>query len=64
MNTRDQALLDKQLRWLNPARRRGGARLLATAAVLLAGITFGGSMFAYASHPRPIASPESIVETW
>jgi hypothetical protein len=56
MNERDQELLDKQLQRINPRRRSEGVMVMAILAVFLAGMTFGGFLFAYKSQPMRVAS--------
>jgi hypothetical protein len=59
MDQRDQELLDKQLRGLNPSPRNDGVMVLAFFAVFLAGATLGGFLFAYKSEPTQIASNDA-----
>jgi hypothetical protein len=59
MDRRDQKLLDKQLRRINPAPRNDGVIAFAVLAVFFAGMAFGGFMFAYKSEPIQIASNDA-----
>jgi hypothetical protein len=59
MDQRDQELLDKQLRRLNPSPRNDGVIVLAILAVFFAGITLGGFLSAYKSEPMQIASNDA-----
>jgi hypothetical protein len=45
MDRRDQELLDKQLRRVQPVRANDGTMILAIVAVFLAGVTLGGFLF-------------------
>ena len=56
MNQRDQELLDKQLRWLNPAPRNAGVMVVAIVAIFCVGIALGDSLFAHESDPMNIVS--------
>ena len=58
MEQRDQELLDKQLRRLNPP-RSDGVMILAILAVFFAGMALGGFLFAYKSEPMQIASTDA-----
>jgi hypothetical protein len=58
MNQRDQELLDKQLRRLNPP-RSDGVMILAILAVFFAGMALGGFLFPYKSEAMPIASNDA-----
>jgi hypothetical protein len=58
MDRRDQELLDKQLRRLNPP-RRDSVMILAILAVFFAGMAFGGFLFPYKSEPMQIASNDA-----
>jgi hypothetical protein len=58
MDQRDQELLDKQLRRLNPP-RSDGVMILAILAVFFAGMALGGFLFAYKSEPMQIASNDA-----
>ncbi len=51
MNQRDQELLDKQLRHLNPYPRSDSVMMLAILAVFFAGMALGSFLFAYESQP-------------
>jgi hypothetical protein len=55
MDQRDQELLDKQLRQLNPSPRSDGVLILAMLAVFCIGVALGGFLFAYKSEPVQIA---------
>ena len=59
MDQRDQELLDKQLRHLNPYPRSDGVMMLAILAVFFAGMAFGGFLFPYKSEPMQIASNDA-----
>lgn len=59
MDQRDQELLDKQLRGINPSPRNDGVLILAIVAVFLAGIILGGFLSAYKSEPMQIASNDA-----
>jgi hypothetical protein len=64
MNQRDQELLDKQLRHLNPYRRSDSIMMLAIPAVFFAGMALGSFLFAYESQPLQIAlndAPHTIL---
>jgi hypothetical protein len=61
MNQRDQELLDKQLRGLNPSPRSDGVMALAVLAVFFAGMALGGSLFTYKSEPVQIASNDATL---
>jgi hypothetical protein len=56
MDRRDQELLEKQLRQLNPPPRHDGMAILVLVAVLLAGIALGGIWFGHPHEPMRIAS--------
>jgi len=56
MNQRDQELLEKQLRQLNPSVRSDGVMILATVAVFFSGMALGGFLFAHQNEPVQIAS--------
>jgi hypothetical protein len=58
MDRRDQELLEKQLRRLNPP-RSDGVMILAILAVFFAGMALGGFLFAYKSEPMQIASNDA-----
>jgi hypothetical protein len=58
MDQRDQELLEKQLRRLNPP-RSDGVMTLAILAVFFAGMALGGFLFAYRSEPMQIASNDA-----
>jgi hypothetical protein len=58
MGQRDQKLLDKQLRRLNPP-RSDGVMILAILAVFFAGMALGGFLFPYKSEPMLIASNDA-----
>ena len=51
MDQRDQELLDKQLRQLNPSPRSDSVMMLAILTVFFAGMALGGFLFAYKSEP-------------
>ena len=51
MDRRDQELLDKQLKRFQRPARRDGLMVVAVAGVFLAGLTVGGSLFAYRRPP-------------
>ena len=64
MDQRDQELLDKQLRQLNPSPRSDSVMMLAILAVFFAGMALGGFLFAYESEPVQIAlndAPHAIL---
>jgi hypothetical protein len=61
MDPRDQALLDKQLRRLNPAPRNDGVLMLAIVAVFFVGIMVGGFLFAHGGDPLQIASNPATI---
>ena len=52
MNRRDQELLEKQLRWLNPSPRRDGALAFAMLMIFVAGISVGGAFFAHENNNK------------
>lgn len=56
MNGRDQELLSRQMRRLQPPSRRDGLIVVALVVAFLAGLTAGG-VFSFASHSR--AQPPS-----
>jgi hypothetical protein len=58
MDQRDQELLDKQLRRLNPP-RSDGVMILAILTVSFAGMALGGFLFPYKSEPMLIASNDA-----
>jgi hypothetical protein len=58
MDQRDQELLDKQLRRLNPP-RSDGVMILAILAVFFAGMALGGFLFPYKSESMLIASNDA-----
>jgi hypothetical protein len=60
MDQRDQELLDKQLRRLNPSPRSEGVMVLAVLTVFFTGMAFGGFLFAYKSEPMRIAANDGI----
>jgi len=60
MDQRDQELLDKQFRWLRPSPRNDGVMVLAIVAAFVAGITFGGALFAHESDPAQIVSNDAM----
>jgi hypothetical protein len=59
MDPRDQELLDKQLRQLNPSPRSDGVMILAMLAVFFAGMALSGFLFSYKSEPVQIASNDT-----
>jgi hypothetical protein len=59
MDRHDRALLDKQLRRLQPPRRNDGAMALMGVALFLAGVTLGGFLFAYKSQPTRMAANDA-----
>jgi hypothetical protein len=59
MDQRDQELLDKQLRGLNPSPRNDGVMVLAVLAVFFAGMTLGSFLSAYKSEPMQLASNDA-----
>ncbi len=59
MDQRDQELLDKQLRQLNPSPRSDGVMILAILAVFFAGMTLSGFLFSYKSEPVQTASNDA-----
>jgi hypothetical protein len=64
MDQRDQELLDKQLRHLDPYPRSNGVMMLAIPAVFFAGMALGSFLFAYESQPLQIAlndAPHTIL---
>jgi hypothetical protein len=63
MNQRDQELLDKQLRHLNPYPRNDGVMMLAIVAVFFAGMALGNFLFAYEGQPLQIASNDAMLAT-
>jgi len=63
MNQRDQELLDKQLRHLNPYPRSDSVMMLAILTVFFAGMALGGFLFAYKSEPLQIASNDATTAT-
>jgi hypothetical protein len=63
MDQRDQELLDKQLRQLNPSPRSDSVMMLAILAVFFAGVVIGGFLFAYKSEPLQIALNDATTAT-
>ncbi len=63
MDQRDQELLDKQLRQLNPSPRSDSVMMLAILAVFFAGMALGSFLFAYKSEPLQIASNDATTAT-
>ena len=63
MDQRDQELLDKQLRHLNPYPRSDGVMMLAIVAVFFAGMALGNFLFAYEGQPLQIASNDAMTAT-
>jgi hypothetical protein len=63
MDQRDQELLGKQLRQLNPSPRSDGVMILAFLAVFFTGMALGGFLFAYNSEPLQIASNDATTAT-
>jgi hypothetical protein len=59
MDQRDQELLGKQLRQLNPSPRSDGVMILAMVAVFFSGMALGGLLFAQESEPVQIASNDA-----
>jgi hypothetical protein len=59
MDQRDQELLDKQLRGLNPSPRNDGVMVLAVLAVFFSGMTLGSFLSAYKSEPMQLASNDA-----
>jgi hypothetical protein len=63
MNQRDQELLDKQVRHLNPYPRSDSVMMLAIVAVFFAGMALGNFLFAYKGQPLQIASNDAMLAT-
>jgi hypothetical protein len=63
MDQRDQELLGKQLRQLNPSPRSDGVMILAFLAVFFTGMALGVFLFAYKSEPLQIASNDATTAT-
>jgi hypothetical protein len=63
MDQRDQELLDKQLRHLNPYPRSDSVMMLAILAVFFAGMALGSFLFAYEGQPLQIASNDAMTAT-
>lgn len=63
MDQRDQALLDKQLRWLKPSPRNDGTMMLAIVAVFFAGITLGGLLSEHQGAPLQLTSNDAAIST-
>jgi len=59
MDQREQELLDKQLRQLNPSPRGDGVVILAILAVFFAGMALSGFLFSYKGEPVQIASNDA-----
>jgi hypothetical protein len=59
MNRRDQQLLKKQFRWLNPSPPNPGVIVLAMAGVFVSGIFLGGSLFGPEREPIQIVSNDA-----
>jgi len=57
MNQRDRDLLDKQLNWIVPSRRRhNGAIILVMVGMFFAGIALGGTLSAQEAQSVPPAA--------
>jgi hypothetical protein len=56
MDQRDQELLEKQLRAINPAPRHDGVTIVTLLVGFLAGITLGGFLVGHTSEPMRVAS--------
>jgi sugar (pentulose or hexulose) kinase len=63
MDQRDQELLDKQLRHLNPYPRSDSVMMLAILAVFFAGMALGSFLFASEGQPLQIASNDAMTAT-
>jgi hypothetical protein len=59
MDQRDQELLDKQLRRLNPSPRNNSVMVLAVLGVFFAGVTLGGFLSGHISEATQIASNDA-----
>ena len=56
MDQRDQELLEKQLRTINPAPRQDGVIIVTLLVGFLTGITLGGFLVGHTSEPMRVAS--------
>jgi hypothetical protein len=56
MDQRDQELLEKQLRAINPAPRQDGVIIVTLLVGFLAGMTLGGFLVGHTSEPMRVAS--------
>ena len=59
MDKRDQELLDKQLRRLNPSPLSDRAMMFALLVAFFSGVTLGGFLFEYPIEPTQIASNDA-----
>jgi hypothetical protein len=59
MDQRDQELLDKPLRGLNPSPGHDGVMILMVVAVFFAGMSLGSILSAYKSEPMQLASNDA-----
>jgi hypothetical protein len=60
MDQRDQELLDKQMRAINPAPRRDGVIIVTVLMVFFAGMTVGGILAESAKEPTRVAMNDSV----
>jgi hypothetical protein len=60
MDQRDQELLEKQLRAINPAPRHDGVIIVTVLVGFLAGMTLGGFLVGHTSEPMRVASNDVI----
>jgi hypothetical protein len=60
MDQRDQELLDKQMRAINPAPRRDGVIIVTVLMVFFAGMTVGGILAESANEPTRVAMNDSV----
>jgi hypothetical protein len=59
MDKRDKELLEKQLSWVRPSRRRDGISMLLALAFFVAGLLLGSTLFAFFDRPMLMASNSS-----
>jgi hypothetical protein len=60
MDQRDQELLDKQMRAINPAPRRDGVTIVTVLMVFFVGMSVGGILAESANEPTRVAMNDAV----